>query len=52
MVREFPKKIDDRMRPSQIRDILLCLLVATVSCGGFCAIIVWISCELMNLSGT
>jgi hypothetical protein len=40
------------MKPHSAKETILILLVATVSCGGFCAIIVWISCELMNLSGT
>lgn len=50
MVREFPKKIDDHMFPRQIRDNLLCLLVAAVCLGGFCAAVVWIAFELGKLT--
>lgn len=38
------------MFPRQIRDNLLCLLVAAVCLGGFCAAVVWIAFELGKLT--
>ena len=41
---------ENDMALRQVRKILLLLFVAAICLGGFCAVVVWIACELGKLT--